>query len=702
MLKLKILLIICLLFFASCKKIEKREVRNFTQVRTIAGLNKKIGEPFGIAVKDNEIYVADGEKGGVWRISEDGKLGVFTNKLDTPSQIVFDQNGDLIVADSESHTIKKILKDGKVELIAGVENKKGFRDGDAEKALFNAPVGVAVSGGKIYVADTYNDKIRLIENGEVITLAGGEQGFADGFDAEFDTPTGLAILADGRILVADSENKRIRVVVEQDCRAWTLTGNGNQNSVDGLLSNAEFVNPTALTVDKSGAVYIADGNAIRVIGRRFFPMVETISAHEQGFLDAAPLNSKFSRPSGLAVDDAGNLFVADSDNQLVRVFTDSEVGKQVSAEEFERSQMTAAEFRKISEPRWTYDPPEKTREIAGTMGEIRGKIEKDENSQARFHNGLDITGAYGEKARFIRDEKVLRPNAVQNFETLRELIRMPTLGYIHIRLGRDAEQIPFDDDRFQFLFDEDKNDPEEDENLEKKNKKEEKETSEKKNEKKEKENRKPKGVRIPRGTKFKAGDAIGTLNKFNHVHLVAGRIGQELNALNALILPGIEDSRKPNIENVSLFDKNWNEIKAEKESKYFKLEGKIRIVVRAFDQMNGNSERRKLGLYKVGYQLFDEDEKPAADFQEPKWNIIFDKLPENEAVKLVYAEGSQSGATGETIFNYIATNEVSAGTMRENFFDVSKLKAGNYILRVLAADFFGNIASEDIEFEKEK
>ncbi|MBK8304160.1 MAG: hypothetical protein IPK98_12435 [Chloracidobacterium sp.] len=60
---------------------------------------------------------------------------------------------------------------------------------------------------------------------------------------------------------------------------------------------------------------------------------------------------------------------------------------------------------------------------------------KPGSDQVWFHNGLDIAGAYGETARFVRDEKVLRPIAAENFGTLRELIRMPTLGYIHIRLG---------------------------------------------------------------------------------------------------------------------------------------------------------------------------------------------------------------------------------------------------------------------------
>src|SRR5690606_12035630 len=112
-----------------------------------------------------------------------------------------------------------------------------------------------------------------------------------------------------------------------------------------------------------------------------------------------------------------------------------------------------------------------------------------ESPDVWFHNGLDIAGGYGETARFVRDEKVLLPTAAENFGTLRELLRMPTLGYIHIRLGRDANGVRFDGVRFQFRSD---------------------------------AAGKLSGVRIPRGNKFRAGEAIGTLNPMNHVHLIAG------------------------------------------------------------------------------------------------------------------------------------------------------------------------------------
>ncbi|MEO8074514.1 MAG: hypothetical protein ABI686_14855, partial [Acidobacteriota bacterium] len=492
-----------------------------------------------------------------------------------------------------------------------------------------------------------------------------EQGFADGESnqAKFDTPCGLAVWKDGKILVADSGNRRLRVV-EPTGKTWTLAGNGTQDSVDAPLSEASFVQPTAIAVDDFGVIYVADGNSIRAVGRRFFPFVETISDTKRGFSDGDLRSAKFNRPSGLVIDESGNLFVADAENQVVRTFTGAEIGKEMTTREIENLRFSPEEFRTLSEPRWTYNPPDRKREVAGTLGEIRGEIKDDDNAPVWFHNGLDIVGGYGETARFVRTEKVLEPLAVQNFDTKRELIRMPTLGYIHLRLGREKDGKIFDDERFQFRLNSDK---------------------------------KLTNLRVPRSTKFEAGEAIGTLNTLNHVHLIAGRSGAEMNALDALILPGIVDSVAPTIEKVMLFDENWREIEQGNDKTPVKLDGKTRIVVRAFDQMDGNAGHRKLGVYDLGYQIL-KDKMPIFD---KKTTISFARMPDSDFVKLVYANGSQSGYTPQTFFDYIVTNEVGGDTAREDFFDAGKLSNGNYTLRVFASDFFDNQTFKDIEISVE-
>jgi hypothetical protein len=352
---------------------------------------------------------------------------------------------------------------------------------------------------------------------------------------------------------------------------------------------------------------------------------------------------------------------------LIRILQnkDGKTGSEIKAEEISKLEFTANAFREAAPPRWPYDPPSRAREIAGTLAEVRGEIK--ENEDAWFHNGLDIVGGYGETARFVRSEKVLRPVSTQLFGTLRENLRMPTMGYIHIRLGRDRDDKPFSDPRFLFSTD---------------------------------QAGKMNGVRIRRGTKFEAGEPIGTLNPMNHVHLIAGRSGDEMNALAALALPGVSDSIAPVIEGVNLYGENWSPLgETHRENERINLSGKARIVVKAYDRMDGNAGRRKLGVFRLGYQILNDNGSPAAGFDRPLDTIIFDKLPDdgNAAVKFVYGTGSKSGATGETIFNYIVTNEVKSGSAKEDLFDAGKLPPGNYILRVFAADFFGNQASKDIK-----
>ncbi len=643
---------------------EKSAPAAFSKVRSLINSQEKFGEPFGIAVKNSDVYVSDGATGKIWRVSGNENFGVVSDKFHTPSAIAFDGGGDLIVADTGTHTIKRLkIESGAVELIAGAENRAGYADGEAGAALFHAPIGVAVAENKIYVADTYNDKIRVVENGKVSTLAGGAQGFADaknGLAAKFDTPCGLAVWQD-KLLVADAGNRRLRVV-EANGATRTLAGGGAEDSIDGFTYEASFVEPTAVHVSRENVIYVADGNSIRAINRRFFPFVETLTATKRGFADGVPRAARFNRPSGLATDHTGNLWIADAENQTLRVLTGANIGTEITAAASVQSRVSAETFRNSGAPRWTYDPPDAKREIAGTLGEIRGEI-VGENSRVWFHNGLDIVGSYGETARFIRPEKVLHPAAAENFNTLRELIRMPTVGYIHIRLGRDQTDKIYADNRFVFSRD---------------------------------ESGKLKNVRVPRGAEFKAGEPIGTLNALNHVHLIAGRVGAEMNALDALRFPGISDSIAPTIERVALYNENWQPFgETEKSNRRIKLAGKTRIAAAAYDRMDGNSERRKLGVYRLGYQILRADQTPVSEVD---WTISFDRNPDADAVRFVYAAGSKSGATGATVFNYIATNRVSGDDYREDFLDSGAFENGEYILRVFAADFFGNQTARDIEF----
>lgn len=631
-----------------------------TKVQTLAGMGEmRFGEVFGAAINQSgTVFVSDGAQGKIWRVEKSGETSLVTDKLDTPSALALDKDDSLIAADSGSHTIKRINPaTGETTILAGIENQSGFADGAANAALFNAPIGVAVSENKIYVADTYNDRIRVIENGTVKTLAGGEKGFADGAGAKFDTPCGVAVLPDNSLLVADTGNRRIRKI-EAGGAVSTFAGTGEAGANNGFSNEASFIEPIGILID-GNAIYIADAgaNSIRAFNRRLAPFWETVAGSGRGTADGALENAKFNRPTSLAIDDAGNLLIADSANKLLRIVQpeNSNLGAQISAEIARSLFLSPAEMRERGSPRWTFDPPNRPRDVAGTFGELRGAILKAGDA-AWFHNGLDIAGAPGETAFFIRDEKVLRPIAVEDFDNRnnRERLRMQTIGYIHLRLGRDANNKPFGDKRFLFQT----------------------------------ENGKLAGLRVPRGAHFRAGERIGTLNPFNHVHLIAGETGAEMNALDALVLPGARDTLAPKIEKVTFFDENWNEIKTGEP-----LRGRVRIAARGFDQMDGGSARRRLGIYRLGYQILKSDNSPISDKLE---TVSFERLPDSEAVNLVYAVGSQSGYSPETVFNYIVSNRIKDGAAAEDFFETTKLPDGDYKIRVFAADFFGNETAQDV------
>jgi hypothetical protein len=393
-------------------------------------------------------------------------------------------------------------------------------------------------------------------------------------------------------------------------------------------------------------------------------------------MDGPLSGARLNGPSALAFAPDGSLLVSDEGNRLIRavVREGTLIGEELSREAADALRPTASDFRKQAPGRWPYAPSDRPREIAATFGEIRGEI--GDGNGTWFHNGLDIPGAYGETARIVRSEKVLLPISVEGFGGARERIRFPTIGYIHLRIGRDKDNGPFEDPRFVASRD---------------------------------DRGRLTSIRVRRGARFEAGDAIGVLNNQNHVHLIAGSSGAEFNALAALELPGVKDTIPPVIEKdgVRLFDTSGREFvgdstvsgaKRETDSKTrVEVSGDVIIVVRAYDRMDGNAERRRLGLYQLGYEVLNSDGSAAPGSQGPLTTISFESLPDDsDTARIAYADGSKSGATGETIFAYIVTNRVRDRAATEDSWHSSALPPGDYVLRVFVGDFFGNTTTRDL------
>ena len=242
-----------------------------------------------------------------------------------PTGLAFDAAGNMYVADNQNHRIRKITPAGVVSTFAG-SGTAGFADGTGTVAQFNAPFDVAVDvDGNVYVADTYNFSIRKITPaGVVTTLAGnGNYGYADGVGAGalFYIPKGIEVDPAGNVYVADENNQRIRKITPTGT-VTTLAGS-TSGSTDGDVSVAKFSNPGGIAIDADGNLYIGDTGNHRI--RKITPagVVSTIAGSTQGITDADGSAARFNKPTGVVVDDDGNIYVADDDNERIRKVTPS-------------------------------------------------------------------------------------------------------------------------------------------------------------------------------------------------------------------------------------------------------------------------------------------------------------------------------------------------------------------------------------------
>jgi sugar lactone lactonase YvrE len=233
------------------------------------------------------------------------------------------------VADTGNAAIRKIAPDGTVSTLAGSATNRGNQDGTGANASFSSPGGVAVdSAGNVYVADAFNQTIRKITSaGAVTTLAGspGSRGEADGTGgaAQFNHPLGVAVDGSGNLYVADTFNDTIRKITPAG-GVTTLAGSaGISGGNDGTGIYALFNQPVGVAVDGSGNVFVADtGNATI---RRVTPngVVTTLAgiAGIAGLSDGVGANALFNQPHGVALDGAGNVYVADTGNAAIRKIT---------------------------------------------------------------------------------------------------------------------------------------------------------------------------------------------------------------------------------------------------------------------------------------------------------------------------------------------------------------------------------------------
>jgi uncharacterized protein (TIGR03437 family) len=236
-------------------------------------------------------------------------------ELYSPEGVTLDQAGNLFIADEGNNVVRKVAATGIITTVAGI-GIPGFSGdgGSATESQLNAPFGVALdAAGNLYVSDWVNNRVRKVSTAGIITTIGGNgirSSSGDGgpaIAASIGGPFGIAVDASGNIFVADQSGDRVRMISASGIIS-TVAGNGTEgySGDGGVATDAELVQPFGVAVDSAGNLYIADRESGRIR--------EVSSA---GIIITIASTTFFSAPTGVARDAFGNVYVADSGANLI-------------------------------------------------------------------------------------------------------------------------------------------------------------------------------------------------------------------------------------------------------------------------------------------------------------------------------------------------------------------------------------------------
>ncbi|HET6677488.1 MAG TPA: hypothetical protein VFH05_04425 [Nitrospira sp.] len=276
-------------------------------------------------------YVVNGV-GSTKRFAGDGGLALDA-LLNFPTAIAADAEGDLYIADTMNHRIRRVdARTGRITTIAGVGLPRFGGDGGPSVAAgLNEPAALVVQGGRLYVADQSNNRIRMVDlrTGLITTVAGtGTATFnGDGrpaTEAALAGPSGLTIGTDGRLYIADTFNGRIRAVDPATGIIETVVGDGGEYRYQGEMEAASpsLSRPSGIAVDVEGNVFMTDSDNHlvrrwdRVAGR--IDRVAGTGNANYGGDGKTPLEASLNYPFGLVIDQENHLFVADTFNHRIR------------------------------------------------------------------------------------------------------------------------------------------------------------------------------------------------------------------------------------------------------------------------------------------------------------------------------------------------------------------------------------------------
>jgi sugar lactone lactonase YvrE len=307
-----------------------------------AAVSASLPLPSGVAV-DNSGNIFFTSNNSVFKIDSTGTLtriagnsrggysgdgGRATNaQLNGPYGIAFDPSGNLYIADGGNNRVRKVATDGTISTVAG-NGVAGFSFDNipAVNAQLNNPLGVAVdSSGNLYIADSFNQRIRKVTtDGNITTVAGNGTCCFSGNNvpatqAQLHQPESIALDGSGNLYIADLGNNLVRKVSTSGT-ITTVAGTGSIGfgGDNGPATSAQLEIAWAVAVDSVGNFYISDGNRVRKVAGGTITTVA--GAQTAGFSgDGGPGNkAQFDGPFGVAVDGSGNLYVADTGNNRIR------------------------------------------------------------------------------------------------------------------------------------------------------------------------------------------------------------------------------------------------------------------------------------------------------------------------------------------------------------------------------------------------
>jgi sugar lactone lactonase YvrE len=250
-------------------------------------------------------------------------------RFDSPAAIALDSAGVRYIADTANHTIRRIVANGGVNTMAGGAGVSGSTDAATTTARFNSPAGIAVDAAKnVYVSDTGNHTVRKITSAGVVTTLAGSPGLtgsgdATGGSARFNTPAGLAVDASGNVFVCDAGNHTIRKITSAGVVTTVAGLAGTSGTTNATGTAARFNSPTGITLDSAGNLYVADSGNHAI--RKITPAGEVTTfaglAGTSGSTDATTASARFNTPRGVTIDATGTFHVADSGNHTIRKIT---------------------------------------------------------------------------------------------------------------------------------------------------------------------------------------------------------------------------------------------------------------------------------------------------------------------------------------------------------------------------------------------